>query len=46
MVALFLHHCSHALWVTPLKQRNIKPDNLTENTQSAVREIKLERPIN
>ncbi|AJE07383.1 penicillin-binding transpeptidase domain-containing protein [Mannheimia haemolytica] len=29
-----------------LKQRNIKPDNLTENTQSAVREIKLERPIN
>lgn len=29
-----------------LKQRNIKPDNLTEDTQSAVREIKLERTLN
>ncbi|QLB19516.1 penicillin-binding transpeptidase domain-containing protein [Mannheimia granulomatis] len=29
-----------------LKQRNIKPDNLTEDTQSAVREIKLERRVN
>ncbi|HGO5853556.1 TPA: penicillin-binding transpeptidase domain-containing protein [Mannheimia haemolytica] len=29
-----------------LKQRNIKPDNLTEDPKNAVREIKLERPIN
>lgn len=29
-----------------LKQRNIKPDNLTEDVKNAVREIKLERSIN
>ncbi|QLB40118.1 MULTISPECIES: penicillin-binding transpeptidase domain-containing protein [Mannheimia] len=29
-----------------LKQRNVKPDNLTSDTQSAVREIKLERSMN
>lgn len=29
-----------------LKQRNITPDNLTEDAKSAVREIKLERTVN